>query len=161
MQFTTPVLMIKDLDLIKQIGVKEFDHFHDHLGLPNAERDPLLAKSLINLTADKWKQMRATLSPIFTGSKMRNMYHLMGQCAENFAKHFEGKGQVDVEMKDIFTKFATDVIATTAFGIQLNSIENPKDEFFAMAQKLTQFGPFQLLKMFLHQSSSKLANVIT
>jgi cytochrome P450 family 9 len=159
MQFTTPVLLVKDLDLIKQIGVKEFEHFHDHMNFISPERDPLLSENLLNLTGNKWKQMRATLSPVFTSSKMRNMYHLIGECAKNFAKHFEGKGQVEVEMKDILTKFTNDVIATTAFGIEVNSIENPKHEFYTMGQKLTQLGLLQIMKMFLYQMSSKLCNV--
>jgi cytochrome P450 family 9 len=160
MQFSTPVLLIKDLDLIKQIGVKEFDHFHDHLGLTNTARDPLLSKSLLNLKGDTWKQMRATLSPAFTSSKMRNMYHLIGECAENFAKCFEGKGQVEVEMKDVLTRFTNDVIASAAFGIQVNSIENPKHEFYAMVQKLTKVSVVQVLKNLIVVISSTLANIL-
>jgi cytochrome P450 family 9 len=161
MQFTIPVLLIKDLDLIKQIGVKEFDHFHDHLSVKSIELDPLLSKTLFHLTGYKWKQMRTTLSPVFTSGKLRNMYHLIGECAENFAKHFEGKGPLEVEMRDVLTKFANDVIATTAFGIEVNSIENPKHEFYTMGQKFTQFSFLQVLKLFLSQMSTKLATVST
>jgi cytochrome P450 family 9 len=159
MQFTRPVLLIKDLDLIKQIAVKEFDHFHDHLGFTNSERDSLFSKSLLNLTGEKWKQMRATLSPVFTSSKLRNMYHLIEECAENFAQHFEGKGQVEVEMKEVSTRFTTDVIASAAFGIQVNSIQNPEHEFYAMGQKLTKIGVVQFLKNVIVAMSSTLTKV--
>ena len=123
--------------------------------------DPLLSKSLINLLGEQWKQMRATLSPAFTSSKMRTMFHLMAECAENFTHHFKNKELVDVEMKDLFSRFANDVIATIAFGIQVNSVEDPKHEFYVMGNKITQFDAKQVLKIFLFQTVPKLAKVRT
>ncbi|KAJ3645263.1 hypothetical protein Zmor_022932 [Zophobas morio] len=159
-QFTTPALLIRDLELIKQIGVKDFDNFHDHMSFATNDIDPLLSKSLINLLGDQWKQMRATLSPAFTSSKMRTMFHLMAECAENFTHHFKNKEQVDVEMKDLFSRFANDVIATIAFGIQVNSVEDPKHEFYVMGNKITQFDAKQVLKIFLFQTVPKLAKML-
>ncbi|EFA09141.1 cytochrome P450 9e2 [Tribolium castaneum] len=147
MQFSNPVLLIRDLDLIKQIGVKVFDNFHDHLAITGIKTDPLFSKSLIVLRGEEWKQMRATLSPAFTSSKMKNMYHLIYECAENFAKHFQDEKK-NVEVKDIFSKFTNDVIATVAFGIQINSLKEPNNEFYSMGKLLTTFKGFELMKFF-------------
>ncbi|KYB25692.1 hypothetical protein TcasGA2_TC034188 [Tribolium castaneum] len=151
MQFSNPALLIRDLNLIKQIGVKAFDHFHDHLAFVGVKAEPLFSKSLAILQGEEWKQMRATLSPVFTSSKMKNMYHLIYECAENFAKHFQGRKE-DVEVKDIFSKFTNDVIATAAFGIQINSLEEPNNEFYLMGKLLTTFKGWQLIKFFFAQS---------
>ena len=161
LQFGTPVLLIRDLDLIKQIGVKDFDNFHDHLTFATKQPDPLTSKSLLSLVGDEWKQMRATLSPAFTSSKMKNMYQLMTECAENFTHHFKNKEQVAVEMKDLFSRFTNDVIATTAFGIQVNSVQDPKHEFYEMAKQITKFGGLQSLKVFLFQMVPRVAKVRT
>lgn len=91
MQLTIPTVLITDINLIKQIGVTDFDSFHDHTFLVTPDIDPFISKSLINLKGEEWKQMRATLSPVFTSSKMKNMYHLICECSENFTKHFQGK----------------------------------------------------------------------
>lgn len=42
--------MVKEPELIRDITVKDFDAFSDHLELIPAEADPLWAKNLFNLT---------------------------------------------------------------------------------------------------------------
>jgi cytochrome P450 family 9 len=61
---------------------------------------------------------------------------------------------VEVEMKEVSTRFTTDVIASAAFGIQVNSIQNPEHEFYAMGQKLTKIGVVQFLKNVIVAMSS-------
>nr|XP_015838493.1 PREDICTED: cytochrome P450 9e2 isoform X3 [Tribolium castaneum] len=159
MQFTNPTLLIRDIDLIKQIGVKIFDSFHDHVTAAGIETEPLLNQSLISLHGEDWKRMRATLSPAFTSSKMKNMYHLIYECSENFAQHFQD-GKQNVEVKDIFSKFTNDVIATAAFGIQVNSLKEPDNEFYSMGKALTTFQGFQLIKFFFVQLVPKIAEIL-
>lgn len=159
MQFQTPVLMVRDLELIKQVGIKEFEHFHDHTRFAAHEQDPILSKSLIILQGDKWKQMRATLSPAFTSSKMKNMYSLIWGCAESFVKHFENQKVATVEMKDIFTRFSNDVIASVAFGIQVDSMKEPDNEFYTMGKSLISFSAVKALQVFMFQTSSWLTKV--
>ena len=85
----------------------------------------------------------------------------MTECAENFTHHFKNKEQVAVEMKDLFSRFTNDVIATTAFGIQVNSVQDPKHEFYEMAKQITKFGGLQSLKVFLFQMVPRVAKVST
>lgn len=46
---TVPTLVLKDLDLIKQITVKYFDHFTDHHLLIPEDVEPLWGKNLFSL----------------------------------------------------------------------------------------------------------------
>lgn len=48
-QMLRPILMIKDPELIKQITVKDFDFFMDHLPFVKEEVDSLWAKNLFAL----------------------------------------------------------------------------------------------------------------
>lgn len=48
-QFLRPALMIKDPELIKQITVKDFDHFTDHSNFIEPEADPLWGGNLFSL----------------------------------------------------------------------------------------------------------------
>lgn len=83
--------------------------------------------------------MRATLSPAFTGSKMRQMFDLVSECGEQMAETFriraKATGKVDCEMKEIFSKYANDVISSAAFGYKINSFEDPNNEFFLSGKK--------------------------
>jgi cytochrome P450 family 9 len=46
MQFSNPFIMIRDLEVVKQIGVKDFDHFVDHFGGVDENVDPLFGRNL-------------------------------------------------------------------------------------------------------------------
>lgn len=113
-----------DPELIKQITVKDFEHFLDHRQFfLDEESEPLFGKSLFMLRGQRWRDMRATLSPAFTGSKMKQMFQLVVECSEEtikFLKQESMNKQLVPEMKDLFTRFTNDVIATAAFGIEVN-----------------------------------------
>lgn len=49
-QFLLPTLVVKDPELIKQITVKDFDHFMDHRSFIPEGVDPLWSKNLVALT---------------------------------------------------------------------------------------------------------------
>ena len=142
----TPFYIIRDPELIKRITVKDFDYFMDHRTILTPEADPLFANALVLLTGQKWKDMRATLSPAFTGSKMRNMFSLVGDCTNDSITTIKTqlKGQDDMfEMKEFFSKFTVDTIATCAFGIEVNSFKDPDNEFQKVANQIannTGFG---------------------
>src|SRR5687768_15344915 len=67
-----PVLYIKDLDLARDIFIKDFDHFFDHRDLASSE--PLFNEGLFSLTGQKWKNMRTFLTPTFTSGRIRRMF---------------------------------------------------------------------------------------
>lgn len=150
-ELMTPITMIRDPELIKQIGVKDFQHFVNHRQSLPDDTDPLFTRNIFAMRGEKWRDMRATLSPAFTGSKMRSMFELVVSCSEDVKKYLversEGE-EVVLEMKDLFTRFANDVIATCAFGIQVNSMTDPKNEFFEMGRDITDFSGFKSFKFF-------------
>lgn len=128
--------------MIKQITVKDFDHFTDHNSFIPEEVDPLIAKNLLSMKGQKWREMRATLSPAFTSSKMRAMYVLMLECAKDVSNYLVKKsnGQMlEIEMKDLFTRYTNDVIATSSFGIKCDSLNEPNNNFYLLGKKITNF----------------------
>ncbi|KAJ3624850.1 hypothetical protein MTP99_018441 [Tenebrio molitor] len=150
-QFLLPTLLIRDPDLIKQITVKDFDHFVDHRGFVPTESDPLLGKSLFSLSGMKWREMRSTLSPSFTSSKVKYLFSIISQNGEQFVKHFQeqDKGVVTVEMRDVITKFTNDVIANSVFGFDCNSLKEPNNEFYVRGKEATDFKSFRKIFVFM------------
>ncbi|XP_014211404.1 uncharacterized protein LOC106641481 [Copidosoma floridanum] len=149
--FSSSLLIIRDLDLIKSVLIKNFDHFADRKNFTNENNDPLFARNLAQLNGDKWHEIRNLLSPAFTSSKMRAMHVFMRRCAVNFTdKLLERYGNMDaVDMKDVFSRFTNDVIATCAFGIEVDSLENPNNEFFVAGKKCSFNNLRNVLKVFL------------
>jgi cytochrome P450 family 9 len=148
--FMSPALVLRDPDLIKDILVKDFDHFVDHKRVIPEGSDPIWDKNLFFLTGKKWRDMRSTLSPAFTGSKMRQMYVLITKSAEQFVGHFlkHEKKSIPIEMKDTFARFTNDIIASTIFGFECDSLEDPESKFYEMARRITDFsGVWQGIKI--------------
>lgn len=86
--------------------------------------------------------MRSALTPSFTGSKMKIVFEFIDVCAKQFVRHYEEQGEsiIELEMKDTFTRFANDVIATTGFGVTCDSIRDRNNEFYLMGKEATHFG---------------------
>ncbi|KAL7019935.1 hypothetical protein ACKWTF_011309 [Chironomus riparius] len=143
-EFRRPIVLIKDPQIIKQLTVKEFDHFTDHRVVITENMDPLFGKALLNLRGQKWKDMRSTLSPAFTGSKMRQMFDFMStvaiQTSETLKKDIQNGKENILEFKDFASKFTCDNIASCAFGIEVNSFKDPTNDFFQIAKKIMNFG---------------------
>lgn len=53
--FSTPVYVIRDPQLIKQLAVKEFDHFVDHKFVLDGDPDSLFGRALFSLRGSKWR----------------------------------------------------------------------------------------------------------
>ncbi|XP_049539826.1 probable cytochrome P450 9f2 [Anopheles darlingi] len=148
--FGTPVFVVRDPELIKRIAIKDFDHFVNHRPMFGRNTDPnseaLFAKTLFALTDHQWRQMRATLSPAFTGNKMRQMFDLIVGCSVQMVRFYRSQangaagGLLPVlELKDVFGRFANDVIATCAFGLEVDSFRVPDNAFFANGKQLINF----------------------
>lgn len=93
--------------------------------------------------------MRPTLSPAFTSSKMKTMFSLMEGCARQFVDYFLQHDLNQVELKDVFTRYTNDVIASTAFGIECDSLKQKDNQFYKMGRKLTDASAFAVVKFLL------------
>lgn len=145
--FRQPMFLVRDPELVRKIAIKDFDHFGDHKLFFESHQDTLFGNSLIMLNGEKWRDMRNTLSPAFTGSKMRQMFEMVGNCAFDMSEHFKAQvrsGKIlNLEMKNMFTKCTNDVIATAAFGISVDSFANEKNDFYVTGKRILDFGSFK------------------
>ncbi|XP_029663901.1 cytochrome P450 9e2-like [Formica exsecta] len=132
MEFGTPAVLLRDPELIKDVLVKDFEIFHDHRSFVDESLDPLFSKNIFSLRGDRWREMRNTLSPSFTASKMKIMFDLISKCSHEFVNYLVDHPELynAIETKQIFRRYTTDVIATTAFGISVNSMKNQDNEFY-------------------------------
>ncbi|XP_055908122.1 uncharacterized protein LOC129942964 [Eupeodes corollae] len=148
-----PVFVIRDPALLKSITVKDFDHFKNHRPTFEPEDGGLFGDSLFFMRNDRWKDMRSTLTPIFTGSKMRQMFVLINEVAKesiDFLKlKCERPKEIDFDIKDFFTKFTNDTIASAVFGLKVNSFKEEQNEFYQMGKRVTVFTALQNIKFFL------------
>ncbi|XP_045477366.1 cytochrome P450 9e2-like [Harmonia axyridis] len=141
-----PALFIRDLDLIKKILIKDFEHFTNRLDILNASSDPIFRNNLLVAKGKKWKALRSTISPVFTTAKMKAMYVLIAEEAKKFVVYYNSMNQdeIEVEMKEMYSKFTNDVIASCSFGVQIDSLKDPKNDMFLAGKVITQTTPFNV-----------------
>lgn len=120
---TRPVLMVSDPDILQQISIKDFDSFVNHDA--SLELNDLQTHFIFMLRNDHWKGVRSILSPTFTSGKMRRMYKLMENCADDLETAIEDHLKVSsktgavVDLKEIFGLYTMDAISTCCYGLKL------------------------------------------
>lgn len=148
--FHRNAMVINDLDTIKNITVKDFNHFTDHGLAFNVDHEPL-AGHLFNVNGAKWRRIRHKLSPAFTSSKMKYMYETIAACGEEMTDFLQtaAKAGEIVDMKDVVSKFSIDVISSCAFGIDSNSFTCTDTLMRKIGQSVFDVNLKQAILMFL------------
>ncbi|XP_060072393.1 cytochrome P450 3A8-like [Ylistrum balloti] len=146
-------LVIGDKEMLRQILVKEFNNFPDRIIFKGFNGD--METSLNNLGGDHWKHVRNKITPAFSTGKLRKMSRLVDQASDTLVESLRKKikdGDGVMEVMEIYGAYAMDVICSTAFGIQVDSQNDPNDEFVVNARKFMDIrlsSPILLVLMFL------------
>ncbi|XP_053984249.1 probable cytochrome P450 6a14 [Hylaeus volcanicus] len=135
----TPLLVLKDPDLMKDVLIKDFSVFAERTLGPVDDVEPL-SVHLFRLDAPRWKPLRTRLSPVFTSGKLKEMFHLLLECSDHFVKYIEA--QVDkgepIECREIAAKYTTDVIGNCAFGLEMNALGAEDSPFRKIGRQIFQ-----------------------
>ncbi|XP_069503686.1 cytochrome P450 3A29-like [Ambystoma mexicanum] len=135
-----PVLAIMDPVIIKTILVKEcYTYFTNRrdFGL-NGPVDSALSVA----RDDQWKRIRAVLSPTFTSGRLKEMFPIIKRYGDILMENIKKKSEKDepVLMKEIFGAYSMDVITSTSFSVNIDSLNNPNDPFARHIKKILKVG---------------------
>jgi len=144
----SPVLVIKDPDLIKDVLIKDFSVFATR-GFPTFKKAEPLSQHLVALEPKRWRPLRTKLSPVFTSGKLKEMFSLISECADRLVQYMEEVASKNepVECRELTAKYTTDVIGSCAFGIEMNALSNEESEFRKMGRKLFNPTLMNILRM--------------
>ena len=144
--FRSPGIVINDLDLIKQILVKDFDTFVDRQSgefsrefkKSSSRSDQLWSRQLTEASGEEWKNMRTTFTPIFTSGKMKLMLTLMKETCHRLVDNMEkfADKNEEFEVKECLGKYSMDTIASCAFGVDAQSFSNENSPFVKYAKNI-------------------------
>lgn len=159
--FLRPMLFVKDPTLVRAILVKDFAHFSDRRVHCNEDYDPLSAH-LFALSGQKWKNLRAKLSPAFSSGKLKTMFSTFTECASTLQNHLEkvaSDGDL-LDVRDISAKFTTNVIASVAFGIDVDTISNPDHVFRENGRRIFAASFWNGVRFFLKFIAPNLMSIL-
>ncbi|XP_065086803.1 probable cytochrome P450 308a1 [Ochlerotatus camptorhynchus] len=136
--FNKPAIVVRDLELVKDILVGSFQHFNKNSFEVDETIDPLVAVNPFTQSGDTWKETRGQLVPVFTQSKIRACFPILKNVAENFLDYVTTtrESTPDLEAKDICSRYTIDAVASCAFGIDAESFTNPNSEFQRVGYEL-------------------------
>lgn len=159
--FLKPALLIRDPKIIKEILVKDFKSFGHRGWHANVEVDPM-GDNILLQKGDKWETARSQFSPAFTSEKLKGMFDTIVDCGKSLDKYIDCFANTDksVEMRELFARFATNVIVSVAFGINIDTIENPKNEFRTHGQGFFEPNLKNLLRANLARMTPTLAKIL-
>nr|ALX81391.1 cytochrome P450 [Liposcelis entomophila] len=149
-----PGLLIKNPEIIKNVLVKDFNVFmHRNFDISH-NLDPIArGNTFFNNTA-RWRGLRANLSPMFTSSRIKFMFSLMSEVADDLkkkiSKECDKEGVTDV--LELNAQYTTDIISSVVMGFKSNCLTDPNSVYRKVGKKaleLTAPRAFQFVTMFL------------
>lgn len=122
---TQPVLLPTEPELVKEILVRNFESFHDHGFYEPVEKDDPLCGHLFFLKGQRWKELRAKLSPTFTSGKIKMMFGNVAKVCDGLVEYLKPTADENgvLEMKEVLAAYGTEVISSVAFGFETKCLE--------------------------------------
>ncbi|XP_019368524.1 PREDICTED: cytochrome P450 3A21-like [Gavialis gangeticus] len=137
-----PVLSTVDPTVIKSVLVKEcYTVFTNRRSFGPTG----ILESAISLAEDEnWKRIRTVLSPTFTSGKLKEMFPIMKHYGDILVRNVQKQVEKNdiISVKEVFGAYSMDVVTSTSFGVNTDSMNNPKDPFVKEAKKLVKFDFF-------------------
>nr|AHL88979.1 cytochrome p450 3044A1 [Brachionus koreanus] len=134
---STPVVLTTDTKFIKNVMIKDFNHFVNRRTFDSFSVEPT-DKFMTILKDGEWKNVRAIVTSAFTSGKLKSMSKHINECSDVFEKNLEKLSDQDgiFDTKKLFSGFTLDVISSCCFGVSTNSINEPDNEFIVHMQKI-------------------------
>ncbi|XP_066267798.1 cytochrome P450 3A29-like isoform X2 [Branchiostoma lanceolatum] len=134
-----PNLMVGDLEIIKEITVKEINKFTNRRTFDG--QGEIFDQSLLSLKDADWKRVRSAITPTFSSGKLKQMAALVERCADGLVAAMaenEQKG-TSFDVKRLAGGFTMDVISCTGFGVDVDSLHNPDHPLVTSAKSFFVF----------------------
>lgn len=143
---SSPVLLIKDIEAIKHITVKDFHVFTNHKLSPDARYDKSFSNFMFCLMDQEWKSIRVKMTPAFSSGRLKTMYPQVNAVGERFLEAIEKKKDKngDVAVNPLCSFYGIDVIGQCAFGVESNCLlEEGRSPFLNAVEGAFRFGALE------------------
>ncbi|CAL8086120.1 unnamed protein product [Orchesella dallaii] len=158
-----PTVLVRDLDILKKVLIKDFDYFVDRRQFFSSKKEPLFQKMIGSLLGEEWKGVRSSVSPTFTTGKIRRMMENFNRVGNNWISHLKSEsknGSFKINANEEITHLTVDVIAASVFGMNANTIQDPKSIFSQMCHRLSDFNFVRTVKIIFSMNFPWLTDLI-
>ncbi|XP_013866851.1 cytochrome P450 3A30 [Austrofundulus limnaeus] len=134
-----PVLCVADPTIAKAVLIKEcYSLFTNRR---NFRLNGPLYDAVSIAEDDQWRRIRSVLSPSFTSGRLKEMFDIMKRHSANLVSSMKKKVDKDepLELKEFFGPYSMDIVTSTAFSVDIDSLNNPSDPFVTNIKKMLKF----------------------
>nr|AUX14916.1 cytochrome p450 CYP3A177 [Kryptolebias marmoratus] len=140
-----PVLCIADPAMIKTVLIKEcYSLFTNRR---NFRLNGPLYDAVSIAEDDQWRRIRSVLSPSFTSGRLKEMFAIMKRHSTNLVSSIKKKSitlalwysNISVCTYRFFGPYSMDIVTSTAFSVDIDSLHNPSDPFVTNIKKMLKF----------------------
>ncbi|XP_066590353.1 cytochrome P450 6a2-like [Prorops nasuta] len=121
-QVGRPALLVREPGIIKDIMLVEFPKFRENLDVLDPKNNRLLFRNPFFSRDHIWKNSRKRLTNAFSSSRLKTMTEdlrkISGKMDDYLLKKLEGKREIELELKDLFSRFTGEFVANAGFGIE-------------------------------------------
>ena len=149
--FGRPILVIRNLELMRKILIKDFDHFTDrNMNQDNIspEANKHFSNAMTVLRGDKWRSAREMVSPTFTSGQIKaSMVHIQDSAQElvNYLNKIDLK---NVEVKALLNLYTAETLGRVGCGILPQVFTQPENnEFYRQVTIMLGGGKPNLMTM--------------
>ncbi|TSK31292.1 Protein sidekick-1 [Bagarius yarrelli] len=141
-----PILMILDLEMIKAVMIKECFSTFTNRRDTNLDLAGPFADGITVVKDEKWKRIRASLSPFFTSGRLKEMFPIAEKYSNRFIDNLKKRNlQEAIKIKEVIAPYTMDVVTSASFSVEIDSINNPDDPFVTQLKKFLNFSFFSPL----------------
>lgn len=156
-----PILLARCPQIVRSIMVKDSAHFLSRGFHSNDNFDPMLGQCFALPAANKWKEVRGKLTPAFTSSKLKAIFPILVDNGTKLQQHLHklaNNGEI-LNLHDIAARYATNTIASAGFGIDVDTIKNPENDFRKIGRKIFEPSLSNRVRLILGLSAPAMMNV--
>ncbi|CAB4063133.1 CYP6 [Lepeophtheirus salmonis] len=124
--FGKPVVIVLDVDLAKNVLVKDFEYFPIRRPFPEISNSTNLYMARMMpfvSNVDKWKKIRSMMSPVFTSGKLKAMLPHLQEGVDYLMEYITKIDTQMVDSRDIVVRYTTQSIAKAGFGVEANCFD--------------------------------------
>ncbi|XP_030243644.1 probable cytochrome P450 6t1 [Drosophila navojoa] len=149
-------LLLREPALIKRILIEDFAQFSSRFETTDAIGDTMGSQNLFFSKYEMWRETHKIFAPFFAAGKVRHMFGLLQQIGRQLEQHMarqlaasgSSATAFELEVKQLSALFSTDIIASLAFGLEANCLQQPDAEFRRMCIEVNEPRPKRLLHLF-------------
>ncbi|XP_012877084.1 PREDICTED: thromboxane-A synthase [Dipodomys ordii] len=132
-------IVISEPDMIKEVLVENFSNFTNRM-VSGLEPKPV-ANSILFLRGKRWEEVRGVLTSAFSPEKLNEMTPLISQACHLLLAHLKrcADSRDACDMQRSYCCYTTDVVASVAFGTQVDSQTAAQDPFVSHCQRFFSF----------------------